>query len=212
MPVTNQRLTKADARSWFNQLLEEDEDNQTDGETKEHCLISAVELTSDNTIQLSCGHKFDYVSLLLDLKTNMTIHRSFTIKCPYCRSVQNGVLPFRKDMSPMIVRHINYPPHRCLETHECCRNSECVINATIPLGDERYVCYKHYAGLKREIRKQEVAKMRNERAVRVSKTKGYVCDAILVSGKRKGEACGSKCGESKRCGRHTKKEADKETD
>ena len=212
MPVINQVLTKADARSWFNQLLEEDDDDLKDGETKEKCLISAVELTSNNTIQLSCGHKFDYVSLLLDLKTNMSIHRSYTLKCPYCRNIQNGVLPFRKDMSPMMVRHINYPPHRCLETHECCRDSECVINATIPLEDGRYVCYKHYAGLKRELRSAKLAKLRSEKAALAGKAKSHVCEAILASGKRKGEVCGNKCGESRRCGRHTKKEADKEVE
>jgi hypothetical protein len=64
------------------------------------CLISG-EILLENFIELSCGHKFNYTSIINELinqrKKNRLETHTITIKqikCPYCRNLHNGILPY----------------------------------------------------------------------------------------------------------------------
>jgi len=90
------------------QLLSQDFSNE------ELCLISNLPL-EDNPIKLSCGHKFNYHSIYNEVKYQKTnshhleiqkLHHS-QIKCPYCRTIQNGLLPCRTSYEN--TKGVNWP-------------------------------------------------------------------------------------------------------
>jgi hypothetical protein len=78
------------------------------------CLISNLPL-DDNPIELSCGHKFNYHSIYNEIKyqkthshhleTQKLLHSE--IKCPYCRTIQKGLLPCRNNYEN--IKGVNWP-------------------------------------------------------------------------------------------------------
>ena len=65
---------------------------------KEHCLITN-EILEQNHIQLLCKHKFNYKPLYNELiyqKKNVSESIQNNIKCPYCRTIQEFILPQRE--------------------------------------------------------------------------------------------------------------------
>tara|TARA_Y100001970_G_C14248171_1_gene869788 strand:+ start:2964 stop:3443 length:480 start_codon:yes stop_codon:yes gene_type:complete len=64
------------------------------------CLISGDKLV-DNFVKLDCGHTFNYSCLLNELinqrkKNALETHKTGKnqIKCPYCRNIHKGILPW----------------------------------------------------------------------------------------------------------------------
>ena len=43
----------------------------------------------------------------------------YQIKCPYCRTIHNGVLPYRDNLYQNKLRGINWPPSKVLKTKKC---------------------------------------------------------------------------------------------
>jgi hypothetical protein len=83
------------------------------------CLITN-QLLTDKFVKLNCGHKFNYIPLFLDFKNHKQKFNGMEgsssklatdeIRCPYCRTKQNGVLPYYEELGfPKIngVNHIN---------------------------------------------------------------------------------------------------------
>ena len=72
-------------------------------ETEDICLISKNKL-NDSKIKLVCGHQFNYVPLYKEIIRQKTdynplsniILKRHQIQCPYCRNIQNSILPFKK--------------------------------------------------------------------------------------------------------------------
>lgn len=89
----------------------------------EICLISREKLV-DPVIELDCGHKYNYLSLyqgLLQKKKN-TLEPSLKInqiKCPYCRKIHNGLLPFFKINGVEKMYGINHPKKYIKLKHKC---------------------------------------------------------------------------------------------
>ena len=134
----------------------------------ELCLISGEPL-SVNFITLECGHKFNYISLYNEFiarkksAQNKIITRLVTnlkynqVQCPYCRNVQNKILPYipctflqNKDFIVEKICGVNYP--ECLTmAHKVCihkfssgikRNKKCCKKAfETNLGN---LCMTHY--------------------------------------------------------------------
>ena len=91
--------------------------------TENTCLISNEEL-EENCIKLTCSHKFNYNSIFQEIKnqkrySNLEVQKikQHQIKCPYCRSVQNGLLPSREGYD---ITGVNWPkkhqylPNSCI--------------------------------------------------------------------------------------------------
>jgi len=64
------------------------------------CLITGEKLI-DKYIELTCGHKFNYNSIFNELRNQRKNNNLETqelkknqVKCPYCRSINNGILPY----------------------------------------------------------------------------------------------------------------------
>lgn len=101
-------------------------DSEEDDE-KESCLITGEPLLP-NFVSLKCGHKFNYAPLFKELKQQKhnSTHSSletthlgiYDIKCPYCRTVQHGVIRYDDCMGPGVIG-INWPPQKVYKGNKC---------------------------------------------------------------------------------------------
>lgn len=81
------------------------------------CLISNLPL-KDCFVKLNCGHKFNYEPLYKDIfnhkKRFNNLEQSKNklglqqIRCPYCRNIQNELLPFYEDLGLPKENGVNY--------------------------------------------------------------------------------------------------------
>ena len=105
------------ASIYFNEELLKclcDDTDDTDESKDETCLITGEKL-KDNHLTLECKHKFNYDSIFNEVvsqkkptQLETTRLKKNQIKCPYCRKVQSGVLPYREGDQKYI--SINWPP------------------------------------------------------------------------------------------------------
>ena len=92
------------------------------------CLISHNKLEY-NHIELACGHKFNYKFIYDEIKNQKEKRnkyeiqqlKSYQLKCPYCRNVQNKLLPFINDIDGLFpkVYGVNYPERYCMLLNKC---------------------------------------------------------------------------------------------
>ena len=105
----------------------------------EICLITNS-ILEKNYITLDCNHKFNYLPLYYELlyqkrkkildNKNLKISE---IKCPYCRSITNKLIPYYKYYDVKKLSGINYPEKYCMKNNQCsyvknnikCNNSAC---------------------------------------------------------------------------------------
>lgn len=94
------------------------------------CLISNMPLT-ENFVKMECGHKFNYIPLYNDIlnhkkKFNIMEHqalKNIEIRCPYCRKVQQELLPYHKYPGVKEVHGVNYfDPSVVLKNQCACCN------------------------------------------------------------------------------------------
>lgn len=79
---------------------------EEESEEIENCLISGEKL-DDSFVQLNCGHKFNYNPIFKDIYNHKIFYNcserggsrlnNMQIRCPYCRTIQNQLLPYKKD-------------------------------------------------------------------------------------------------------------------
>jgi len=85
--------------------------------SNELCLISNLPL-KEKFVQLNCGHKFNYEPLYKDLfnhkkkynnmEQNKNKLRLNQLRCPYCRNIQNELLPYYEDLGYPKENGINF--------------------------------------------------------------------------------------------------------
>ena len=89
-----------------------------EGEEDENkCLITNQPLT-DKYVTMECGHKFNYIPLFNDLVNHKTkfnfMEGTFSklttneIRCPYCRTKQNYLLPYYEEFGLAKVNGVNF--------------------------------------------------------------------------------------------------------
>jgi hypothetical protein len=91
-------------------------DFEDDNNDENKCLITNQNLT-DRFVKLKCGHSFNYLPLLQDIKNhkvkfnNMegthTKLKNDELRCPYCRKKQNELLPYYEDLYPEKINGVN---------------------------------------------------------------------------------------------------------
>ena len=96
------------------------------------CLIDGTPLKS-TYITLECGHKFNYESLLNDVyeekysrfKNYAYYSYSSTrlcdnqLRCPYCRQIQENILPYIPEIYSKKIRGVNYPLSLSMGNNKC---------------------------------------------------------------------------------------------
>jgi hypothetical protein len=100
--------------------LDDEESNHKTDEDNNKCLITNQVLT-DKFIEMSCGHKFNYLPLYYDilnhknkfnnLEGSSTRLKRNEIRCPYCRKRQPGLLPYYEDLNLPKTCGVNYIEH-----------------------------------------------------------------------------------------------------
>ena len=156
-------------------LLEQQEEENHDN----LCLISGEKL-EDNFINLECNHKFNYKDIYNEVYKQKTqpwhseVNKVKTtqLKCPYCRNIQTGILPYREGF--LKVKYVNWPPSLMMLPDEC----SYIFGSGKRKG---LVCSKKCSGkyclshenimLKREKKQLEKEKQKLEKAKAKSKSK-----------------------------------------
>ena len=176
----------------FNEELMALIDEEEEKEEEEICLIDGTQL-KDQFIELKCSHKFNYLSILNEVKiqrkyNNLETQKlnPYQIKCPYCRIIHNGILPYYKTIFNTKIHGVNWPPSKVLKSKKC----QSILKSGKRKGETcSKPCINKYCGGHEKI-----------------KSLSPCCNVILKSGKRKGEKCGCKCKkDSEKCGRHFSK-------
>jgi hypothetical protein len=140
---------------------------------KKECLITRQEL-KENSVRLPCNHSFNYDSIFLDI-LNQKYNKNFLnlesekldffqIKCPYCRTKHDILLPYIEgklkiykinsydvEYSLPTVNNINDIYHFTLGN--CCYEIKDIITNTVEICkckygyvntlDDLFYCYKH---------------------------------------------------------------------
>ena len=190
------KYNNSDFLKELNEQLNEDLNEKNINENI--CLISKEKL-EDNHITLPCSHKFNYLPLYNEICEQKTkpnplevVHLLFNqMKCPYCRTIINGLLPYQNINDVKKKCGVNYPLKYCLPIYKCewiykngkLKGNTC--NKVAGLYNNNCYCNKHMYFIK-------------------SQTKIEKCDSILISGKRIGQRCGCKSFKDNKCKRHLK--------
>lgn len=176
------------------------------------CCLLTKDALYDIHVTLNCGHKFNYIPLYKEVVIQKTsagmttngYYNSCTLrlnemKCPYCRRVQDKLLPFLNYDDVKRLRGVNGPESMCMKARICEHietaikrkkkntkkdmSDSCECNA-IHLVNGVYYCKKHYDQQKQEQYQNGSA------AVVISTTVSEdVCGIIVKSGKNKGLPC-----------------------
>jgi hypothetical protein len=149
--------------------LDEDDKNEDEDDNKK-CLITN-QLLTDRFVKLNCGHLFNYLPLLNDIKNHKekfnNLEGSHTklkqdeIRCPYCRNRQTDLLPYYEDLYadkihgvnciiPFTNNH-NYANYKHPNSFygSCCfkidtnNNYYCVCSNVYNFEDGKTYCYLH---------------------------------------------------------------------
>ena len=79
----------------------------------------------ENFVTLECSHKFNYKDIYNEVHKQKTqpwhseINKVKTtqLKCPYCRNIQTGLLPYRDGFSK--IKYVNWPPSLMMLPDTC---------------------------------------------------------------------------------------------
>lgn len=88
------------------------------------CMITYDKLEDDH-IKLDCNHCFNYEAIFNEVRNQKTRINNLEvqklgkdqIKCPYCRNIQNSILP-PSHKFPNIT-YVNYPIKYCMKRFQC---------------------------------------------------------------------------------------------
>lgn len=154
------------------------------------CLITDAPLTAFH-VKLTCGHKFNYGPLyqeVLRQKGRNGVYNYFEkigthqVKCPYCRSITNGLLPYLGNSPHPTIKRlvgVNAPAAMCMPGVPC-GAPKCSANAFYEFGTNQY-CHRHY---------QSAQVSKPAKAVKASASNtSKRCTAENQTGKNKGNRC-----------------------
>ena len=165
----------------------------TDDEHENTCLITNDPLNAFH-VTLVCGHKFNYEPLyqeVLRQKGRLGMHNYYErigmhqIKCPYCRTFTNQLLPYIGS-HPTIKRlnGVNSPASMCMPGVACSYNAHndnaCGANAFYEHNSNPY-CLRHAKSASKI--KSIKPKCKPTQSVAVK------CAAEIQTGKNKGQQC-----------------------
>ena len=167
------------------------------------CLISKEKL-HPNHITLTCNHKFNYIHIYKEVlyqktKSNtlyeVTKLNSYQIKCPYCRTITNKLLPFIQYPSVKLAKNIHSTEPDCITAVKCSHitktrmpdkcDTQCDKNALYYEAENLLFCPTHYKKYmaKKPIKATDAGSSNTNTKPR--------CVAILKSGTNVGKPCNS---------------------
>lgn len=111
--------------NFFDELKKE-LNNENSINKEKICLITQEPLDT-NYITLECNHKFNYLAIYNEIinqkcygnyleTTYLAINQ---IKCPYCRTITNKLLPYIEHPMVTYKKGVNYPLKYCMKLYSC---------------------------------------------------------------------------------------------
>ena len=184
------------------------DDNLVNLHEENYCLLTKEPLHSIH-VELVCGHKFNYIPLYREVIVQKTIGLSpngyYTshslkrneIKCPYCRNVQDKLLPYIEYDGVKKTYGVNYPTKMSMTSQHCTHSA--VNNANSKKGKKNasckefasechngiHLCKKHYHA--HITPASETPSAETPSAETPDTT--HICGVILRYGKNKGKMC-----------------------
>lgn len=178
----------------FKMLCEENSEDENG------CLITSEPL-EDGSVELICKHRFNYKPLFSEIsrqkiynKLETTLLKPREIKCPYCRTIQNGLIPPSNKYPELLKIGVNHPMRHVFKGNKC----SSILKSGKRKGEKcNKSCYGTYCSYHNNII--------------TSNTKKNItlCNYIIKRGKRKGQECGIKCKKDNniknmKCSKHLK--------
>ena len=211
--------------------LDTDDDNDNDNDNEPLCLLTNLPLDK-NSIKLPCSHEFNFVPLYKEVVQQKTRTISshlntdklayHQIKCPYCRQKTDSLLPHvRLSKEIGFISGVNAPEKMCMDFHTCehtfksGKNKDKMCSKTAYFDVGGCYCTTHHNHALKQ--KQKTPKSGNASVSSATTSTNEInnlatglpttCQAILKSGKRVGQVCGSKikCKNDSFCKRHISK-------
>jgi len=159
--------------------LDEDNDQAQEQEQENQlCLITYSPLIK-NFVTLDCNHKFNYIPLYNDILNHKKKYnamesralKSVEIRCPYCRHVQNNLLPYYKDEHVKKVHGVNFFDEslvikrtgdlRDYVEGECCVQNCLNTHVVLISENNKYYCVYHkYYGQKEAAKELKIKEMK----------------------------------------------------
>ena len=152
---------------FFSELNKEISNNKTD----EICLLTHQQL-EENYITLSCGHNFNYIPIYNEVcnqKKDNYLETTYLlvnqIKCPYCRSITNKLLPYIEHKDVVYRRGVNYPLRYCMALYNCQwmkygKKEQCLCNKGAFKSEYGIFCSRHFNLCKnkqiKQLKKQQI--------------------------------------------------------
>lgn len=171
-------------------------------ETAETCMIGGETLSS-TPVTLQCGHSFNYPNILNEVKAQKRPQQSsrrlevckvsrYEIKCPYCRRIHKGVLPYRPEHESTKLVGINWPPAKVLWDSLC----KAILKSGRRIGEscgrqcrEDYCRYHQYYVGNKKVEQTNIGIASEQTNSVVGYPYAGLCQVILRYGKRKGTKC-----------------------
>lgn len=195
-------------------LTEDDNETTDTSNIQQYCLITTTpfqDVELDDIYTLQCGHKFLKYAIFEEVKRQKTLNKKYTFSskyfsklrmmefmCPYCRHVENTLLPIWKKYP--IVYQVNYPVHPIITYQPRCKyiltkgtrkGQKCNVKCM-----DKYACKSHICKyLKHQQQQQQHTEetQHTEATQQLENAMNMVltdkCQALIKSGKRKGEKC-----------------------
>lgn len=201
-PIINAQTISSDSSEPSNIIIS----NATTNDSTEinYCLISKEKL-HPNHITLTCNHKFNYIPIYkeviyqknrINTLYEVTKLSSYQIKCPYCRTITNNLLPYIPYPSVKRIKNVNSPEYDCMNATKCSHMTKqsdankitttCNKNALYYEEENVLFCPSHYKTYKEKCANKEKSGSKDKPSVDTPK-----CGAILKSGKNVGKPCNS---------------------
>lgn len=128
------------------------------------CLISKEELT-DNFIKLPCNHTFNYFPLYKEVILQKISPNSLEtsrlsphqIRCPYCRTIVDNLLPFIPLVNVEKILNVNYPLNKCMKHLDCnkkLKNGQFCTKTAYKINGQTY-CDQHWKIINQKNQKNE---------------------------------------------------------
>jgi hypothetical protein len=136
-------------------------DVETEEEDENTCLITNTVL-KENYVTLDCSHKFNYDAIFNDIYNHKKIYnimekhclKSSEIRCPYCRNIQQKLLPFVEGFKKVhgvnfFDENVELSNNNIYNTGNCCYNYN-TQNKIIDLSEQNIndiiqkKCYNTY--------------------------------------------------------------------
>jgi len=136
-----------DEFDFFKELNNDISLKESDEKNKKMCMISHTPLTY-NFIKLTCSHEFNYLSLYNELILTNGYNRN--IKCPYCRTISDKLLPYIPLSGVQKKYGVNSPKSLCMDGPKCLyelkngKNKGSVCGKSGVESKEGIFCKKHF--------------------------------------------------------------------